>query len=535
MASYKETPRQKMIAMMYLVLTALLALNVSKQMLDAFIVVNESMEDTNQNFASKIDDVYTEFNKQYMLNPTKVGEFHEQAMEVKALTQNLIGYIDSVKYALIITSEDGIRTLEEAKRVPLGDLKAKDSYTEPTRFFFQRSNTGTNGLSGELRRKIDKYRIQMLQFMNVDVESDRLGLRTKGPYFDADGKLQNWMQHNFYYTILAADVTILNKLIGEIQIAEFDVASYLFSSVTAEDYKFGDISAKVISNNSYILQGQKYEAEILVAAFDTKQNPEVYVLQGVNEINESNIDRATPIEGKDGIVKLRFNGTREGVHKYAGIVRVKNPTGEVIDYPFRSEYIVAPPSLTVAATKMNVFYIGIDNPISISVPGMADENIRPSITEGRLKRDPNGNGWIANVDIGTTSTTINAQANYEGSLINIGKQEFRVKRVPDPVAEVAGIKAGSIDKKTLLAANAIIPVMKDFQFDLNFVVNSFTMATIINGDWIPKNTRGNRFSQEMIDQIRTAKRGQKFFFENIQAKGPDGVTRTLNPISLTIN
>lgn len=535
MASYKETPRQKMIAMMYLVLTALLALNVSKQMLDAFVVVNESMEDTNQNLARKIDAVYQEFSKQNTINPAKVGEFYDQAVEAKAFTQNLIGYIDSIKYALIITSEDGIRTLEEAKSVPLGELKSKDSFTEPTRFFFQRSNTGTNGLSGALRRRIDNYRLQMLQFISEDQGSDRLGLSTKGPYYDRDGKLQNWMQHNFYYTILAADVTILNKLIGEIQIAEFDVVNYLFSSVTAEDYKFGDISAKVISNNSYILKGQRYEAEILVAAFDTKQNPEVYVLQGVNEINESNINRATLIDGKDGIVKLNFKATTEGIHKYAGIVRVKNPIGETIDYPFQSEYIVAPPSLTVAATKMNVFYIGVDNPISISVPGMADENIRPSITEGRLERDPDGNGWIAIVDIGTTSTTISAQANYEGSMINIGRQEFRVKRVPDPVAEVAGIKAGSIDKNTLLAANAIIPTMKDFQFDLNFIVNSYSMGTIINGDWISKNARGNRFSQEIIDQIRMARRGQKFFFENIQATGPDGVTRTLNPISLTIN
>lgn len=534
MASYKETPRQKMISMMYLVLIAMLALNVSKQMLDAFIVVNESMEDANQNFASKIKDVYTEFNKQYNLNPNKVGEFHEQALQVQEQAENLIAFIDSIKYALVITTEDGIRTVEEAQATPLAELHAKDYYTEPTRFFFQRSTTGENALSGELRRRIDNYRSEMLQFIEVDPESDRLGLMTKGPFQNADGKKQTWMQHNFFQTILAADITILNKLIGDVQSAEFDVVSYLFSSVTAEDYKFGDISAKVISNNSYILQGQKYEAEILVAAFDTKQNPEVYVLQGVDAITESNIDRARQIEGKDGIVKLNFNATREGVYKYAGIVRVKNPIGESIDYPFRSEYIVAPPSLTVAATKMNVFYIGVDNPISISVPGMADENIRPSITEGQLKKDPNGNGWIANVDIGTTSTVINAQANYEGSLINIGRQEFRVKRVPDPVAQVAGIISGSIDKNTLLAANAIIPVMKDFQFDLNFIVNSFTMATIINGDWVPKNTRGNRFSQEMANLIRSSKRGQKFFFENIQAVGPDGVTRTLNPISLTI-
>ncbi len=534
MAAYKETPRQKMIAMMYLVLTALLALNVSKQMLDAFIVVNESMESTIENFSNKIDDVHAEFNKQYKLNPNKIRPYWENAQIVKTRSQELVNFIDSVKYALIIQSENAIKNLEQAKSTPLNLIKSKDGYTEPTRFFFGRSTDGSTGVSGELKRKINGYREQMLGLMNEPEDSDRLGLVTRGPYYDVDGKRQTWEQHNFYYTILAADVTILNKLIGEVQNAEFDIISYLFSSVTAQDFKFDDITAKVISNNSYILKGQQYEAEVFVAAYDTKQNPEVYVLEGVDEITENNISRATPIEGKDGVVRLNFSNKSEGTHKYAGLIRVLNPEGEQIDYPFNSEYIVGPPSLTVAATKMNVFYIGVDNPVSISVPGMADEQINPTISAGTLKRNPNGSDWIVEVETGTTSTTISATANFNGSRLNMGSRDFRVKRVPDPVAQIARQKDGSVDKNTLLAAAAIIPSMGDFEFDLNFVVNSFTMGTIINGDWIPKNTRGNQFSAEMQDLIRNARRGQKFFFENIQASGPDGTTRTLNSINLTI-
>ena len=525
-----------MIAMMYLVLTALLALNVSKQMLDSFIVVNESMEDTNENFSAKIEDVYVEFNKQYALNPNKVEEFHSQAMAVQNLTSQLVNYIDSIKYQLIITTENKVKTIEQAKTTPLADLKFKDSYTEPTRFFFERSTDGTNGRSGDLKRAIDAFRTDMLAFMNEGNESDRLGLITEGPYYDSDGKRLTWMQYFFQNKILASDITVLNKLIGEVKSAELDVVTYLFSSVTAEDFKFDAITARVIPKNTYILEGQEYEADILVAAYDTKQDPEVYVLQGVDKITDANFSRATKLNGETGGLKLKFRANREGTYKYAGIVRVTNPTGEVIDYPFNSDYIVAPPSLTVAATKMNVFYIGIDNPVAISVPGMADENISPSITTGALKRAADGNGWIVNIsDRDVRATTINARARYEGRMINIGSQDFRVKRLPDPVAEVAGIKAGNIDKNTMLAAGAVIPVMKDFQFDLHFTVNSFTMGTIINGDWIPKNTRGNRFTPDMLNMIRNARRGQKFFLENIQATGPDGITRTLNPISLTIN
>lgn len=534
MAAYKETPRQKMIAMMYLVLTALLALNVSKSMLDAFIVVNESMESTIENFSNKIDEVHAEFNKQYSLNPNKVKPFWDGAQEAKIKSQRLVQYIDSIKYALIVQSERKIKTVEEAMNTPLNDIKAKDGYTEPTRFFFGNSIDGSKGASGALREKIDEFRTQVLALMGEPEDSDKIGLITDAEYFDADGKRQNWEQHNFYYTILAADVTILNKLIGEVQNAEFDVISYLFSSVTAEDFKFDDITAKVISKNSYILKGQQYEAEVFVAAYDTKQNPEVYVLQGVDEINDGNFARATPLQGKDGVVNLKFSSNTEGTHKFAGLIRVMGPEGEPVDYPFKSEYIVGPPSLTVAATKMNVFYIGVDNPVSISVPGLADELIRPVISEGSLKRNPNGKDWIVNVETGTTKTEISATAIYNGSSLNMGSRDFRVKRVPDPVALIARQKEGNIDKNTLIAAAAIIPSMGDFEFDLNFIVNSFTMATIINGDFIPKTTRGNRFSAEMIQLIQNARRGQKFFFENIQATGEDGTTRTLNPINLTI-
>ena len=100
---------------------------------------------------------------------------------------------------------------------------------------------------------------------------------------------------------------------------------------------------------------------------------------------------------------------------------------------------------------------------------------------------------------------------------------------------IGGLQQGNISKNELLAANAIIPVMVDFEFDLNFIVTSFTMGTIINGDWVPKRTSGNRLSSEMSDIIRSARRGQKFFFENIQAEGPDGTKRSLGSVNLTID
>jgi gliding motility-associated protein GldM len=185
---------------------------------------------------------------------------------------------------------------------------------------------------------------------------------------------------------------------------------------------------------------------------------------------------------------------------------------------------------------MNVFYRGVDNPVSISVPGIAKNKIRPFISEGEIIPDPEAPGdWIVRMPANVSSATVSAQAEYEGQWMNMGSFDFRVKRVPDPIAQIAGKVDGPIAKNELLAANAIIPVMKDFEFDLNFVVTSFTMGTIINGDWVPKRGSGNRFSGEMQDIIRNARKGQKFFFEAIQAEGPDGTRRKLSPINLTID
>jgi gliding motility-associated protein GldM len=283
-----------------------------------------------------------------------------------------------------------------------------------------------------------------------------------------------------------------------------------------------------------VLQGDKYEAEVLVTAFDTKQTPEVYVLMGADEITISNKDRAQKVDGKDGVVKLSFPAGAIGPQKYAGVIEVISPEGERIPYSFKGDYVVAPPSLTVAATKMNVFYIGVDNPVSISAPGIAEANLRPSISVGTLSRDSGGKDWIVRVPQGQAKAVISVDAMYQGESRRMGAAEFRIRRVPSPAAEIAGQVEGTIDKSTLLAAGAIIPVMRDFEFELYFEVKSFRMTTIVGGDGISKRANGNRFSDEMISLIQGARKGQKIFFENIQAEGPDKIPRSLNPISLEI-
>ncbi len=535
MAGYKETPRQKMISMMYLVLTALLALNVSKEMLDAFIVVNESVVLTNENFAQKLKDTYTTFEKNYQLNQNKVRPFWEKAKEAQLLSNEMVKYVANLRNELISKTE-GI-SVDSAKTVPIMKLKNKVNYDTPTNFFMGDTQDGSRGKARELKNKINEYRQKMLELVGAKYRHlIKLGLKTDGTYYNASGQEINWEEYNFFYTILAADITILNKIITEVYNAEFDVVNILLDAISAEDFKYDMIDAKVLPKSDYIFIGDDYEAEIIVAAYDTKQNPEVYLMEGVDSLPVNQQAKATPIEGKAGIVKIKFPARSSGIKRYAGFVAVKTSEGDINNYFFNDEYVVAEPSLTVSAIKMNVFYIGVDNPVSISVPGIPEENLIPSISCGTLKRDPSGDYWVVKVPPGNREAIIKVMAELNGSKREMGSKKFRIKKVPDPIALIANKNEGLINRNILIAAGSIIPKMPDdFEFDLSFRIVSFKMTIQRGLDVYPYKSNSGRLTEEMTKQIKAAYRGQKIWFENIVASGPDGIDRPLSPIILTIN
>ena len=548
MAGYKETPRQKMIAMMYLVLTALLALNVSKEILDAFLVVNKSMETTNESLAAKSRQLYTTFENQHTMNQEKVGPFWKEAQNVRSKSDEMVDYLENQKLELVKVAE---RKSEEEvyeryykdttihgikkKVLMLSIVPNKDKFDATTTYMVR---PGNKGEAYVLSAKMQEYRELILNTMNLPPDDKKVGMITNMEgivYRNADGQNQTWEVHNFYHTILAADVTILNKIIQEVRSAEFNAIVYLYRSISEQDFKFGDVAAKIIPKRTYIFKGQQYEADVLVAAFDQNLDATIKIVHGADSITPANINQAQVYEGQAGFGKLEFPANREGIQRYAGIIELVDPeTNKMTPYPFNGEYIVAPPALTVSPLKMNVFYIGVKNPVGISAPGIPMDKVTTGISVGKLYKDPKSSNYIVEVPKGQKKAVVSATAIIDGKSFSLGQMEFRVKRVPTPTAMIAGQTDGKIDKNALLAAGAIIPDMKDFEFDLYFEVTGFTFATIINGDWIPKNVSGNRFSSEISGIIRNGRAKQKFFFENIQAKGPDGTIRSLNPVNLEL-
>lgn len=508
-----------MIAMMYLVLTALLALNVSVEIIEAFVIVNKSIEGTNENLKSKNDETYARFEQQNMLNQAKVGPFWNKAKQAKDYSDKLIAEIEKAKFEVIARSERS--TVEAVRNIPLREIESKDKYDESTNYFIGNSQDGSKGKSRELKDKINQYKKEIVGLLDEkDRAAIKVGLDTEGPFRDASGAKQNWEMHNFYHIILAANVTFLNKLIADIRSVEGDVVTKLLNSVTSKDYKFDVLNAKVIPNSRLVFKGDTYEADIMVSAVDSKQDPEV-ILGG----------RRLPTE--NGVAKYSVPAGATGLQKYSGSIKVKDPEGNLKEYPFESEYFVMTPSLTVAPTKMNVFYANVDNPVSISASGIPESQISADITTGTIKRAADGKTWIVRVPLGQKAT-VNVRHNDGKATRNMGSAEFRIKRVPDPKAYIANTDGGPVQKSMLLASRALIPKMPDdFDFDLNFEIVSFTFVGVRGGDIFEDNATGNRLTEKMQTFISNSKRGQRIWLENIMAKGPDG-NRKLGTIGIIV-
>lgn len=552
MAGYKETPRQKMIGMMYLVLTALLALNVSKDILEAFVVVNESLEVTNQNLEKKNESTYTAFENQYTLNKDKVQWWWDKAQKAKEYTKTLVDTINSMK-AQIIAQVEGV-SKEEAMLIPLSQVSAKDNYDIPTNFFIGQSADGSTGRANQLKKMIIDFKKKMVDLLPVGndtipalranvikertlddgtVVQDTLGLYTGDEHNAIEGTV-NWEMKNFYHLIIAGTITNLNRMITQIKNAEFDVVNNLFQGISLGDFKFDKIVAKVVPKSSYVLVGDEYEADIFVAAYDSKLTPTVTVWTGMDSIVEVPTTEGTDVPGANGINKYTVAASSVGEQKFAGIIKIKKPNSdEFMSYKFSQSYVVGQPSATVSADKMNVFYIGVDNPVTISVPGVPNDQVQASISAGSLISQGGGK-YIVKQTAGTTTATVSVTATLGGKSTSMGSSVFRVKKVPDPTPTIGGSTGGSIQKSVLAAAGGIIPVMKDFDFELYFTITSFTMTMNYKGDLIEKAGVGNKLTADMIALIQKGTKGTKIYLEDIKATGPDGTSRSLASINLKL-
>lgn len=525
MATGKETPRQKMIGMMYLVLTALLALNVSKDILEAFVVVNASLEKTNENFNNKTVQQYAAFDKAKQIDKDKVVKNWQSAQEVRMLSTQMTTYIDSLKKILIQYTE-GV-SIHMADTMQLKFVKNKDNYDIPTNIMIGEQHNGKGAMAEKLKNKLVDYKKKLYScILEKDKNEFSIEINTDDPAKKENN--ENWELHNFYHTPLAATITILSKLTTDIKKAESEVVEYLYKLNTVDDFNFDTIAAKVIAKSNYVLLGEEYKADVFLAAFSKTQQPVIYA--GTFNNNQTMLNDSILVQ--QGIGKYAIKPTREGLYKWGGQLSMVSPSGNKKTYLFESEYIVAQPTAVASADNMNAMYIGVPNPVSIAVPGVADENVVVSVSNGQITKTAKGKYNLTLVN--GIETKINIAAKFENETRTMGVQTFRVRPLPKPLAVVANVEeTGVISKQLLLAygkVNAKYPSW--FLYSAQAKVISCTVDITINGVSTTLQLPQGKFNADFASYVNRLRSGSKLIFE-ITAKGPDNIPHKL-PLIVTL-
>jgi len=530
-----ESTRQKMINMMYLVLTAMLALNVSVEVLESFRIIDASLTQTLNNIKRKNEQIYGAFDAAYIANPAKVKDWKDKADQVNKKTVELITKIKDLKEELVLasggiplkTAQPGFARQPEDPILinSKGDtivIKREDDLNTPSEIMIQKKK------ATDLKNSINEYRDFLTSFLEkgsplseniikqLDTSDPRMTLK--------EGAVKKtWENLNFESKPLIAVITLLSKMQIDIENAETNIITTFFSNIDAASFKFNKLEARILAKSTYVLEGDKFEAEIFLAAEDTTQDPEIYV--GNSKLT---------LRNKKGIYSVP--ASQVGTFKWGGLIKYKQPGGDVKDYKFEGEYQVGRPSVTISPTKMNVLYLGIPNPVKISVPGVASQNLDVSFTNGRIEKS--GDDYLvypSKVDVLGKNTSISVNAKLNGETRSMGSMVFRVKEVPPRVATIGGKNGGTLKKEELLAEDGIFAELKDFDFDLKFRVTQFDITFSGAGGYVKTySSRDNKFSSEQKDQFGKLAQGSIIFIDNIMAKGDDGSTRPLSPISFKI-
>jgi gliding motility-associated protein GldM len=514
--SLPKEPRQLMINLMYLVLTAMLALNVSSEILHAFKTINQSILSSNTSIADKNEKLYKSFQDQEddPVTRDRIKQYNDKAKIVKAASAEMIKYLDEWKERVII---------ESGGREEDSSIKREDNIDASTLLLVERKG------GDSLKSKLVSLRGQMLGVVRAEdkAQLDReLPIKIADPERSDNNPQGDWSTGYFYNMPTMAVITLLSKFQNDIKNSEAMTINQLSREAGDIVVKFDEVEAIAVPQTSYALVGQKVEARILLAAYNKSANP----------IVSSSSGRVTKVE--NGVATWETTASGVGPQTIRGNVKL-DLGGRIIEKPYTFNFMVGSTGASIQLDKMNVFYIGVPNPITITAAGYSIEDVSVSIPGATATKTANGKYDVMVTSPGKVMADILAKTQTGGSA-KVGSMEVRVKNIPDPIGKVGGKTGGPLSSAVFKAQSGIPAVLENFDFDAKFIVTSFEFS------WLPKRgeyqgpftTSGALFSgNKQVDnyQKSLAKPGDRVFIENIKARGPDGRTRTLGSINLTLN
>ena len=478
--SLPKEPRQKMINIMYLVLTALLALNVSSEILNAFRTVNRSLENTNTTVNRSTETIMKSLKEKTTQAATaeRAAIWLPKADSVVAFSKNVYDYITSLKAQILEKAGGSISD-------PTKEFK-EDNLDIVTKMMVQ------GGEGKKLLKMLGDYKANVLG-INPDIKAEfenSLQIDLSNPP-GRDGKTKDWDISYFHMVPTVAGLTILSKFQNDIKTAENKVVAFCHNKVGTVEVVFDSYAAIVGQNSNYLMPGQKLEIKAGVGAFSKAAKPTISIGGAV-----------VPL-GEEGFALKEFDAGGIGSHSVPVTITYFNQTtGKEEKKEVKVDYVVGSANASIALDKMNVLYIGVNNPVTIAASGGGDDKVNVSISGGAGSISKVGNGKY-----------------------NVSVSQFRVRQIPGAQATVGGAISGdNIPAATFRAQGGVAAWIKDFPFDLKYTVTQFTFSTDTDDGHIAETTcTGNAFSPRAMEIIRTQVKANKtVYIDNIRVQGEDG-------------
>ncbi len=544
MGGGKETPRQKMIGMMYLVLTALLAMNVSKQILHGYVSVNESILKSKENLEVNNERVFKSFEDMAAITAA-AKPYLERAKEAQKEISVIYKYIDVLRNKIVEITEkpENPKAADTMQLAVLEHVGQIDNYDMPTnQLIGPEAKTPKAGefTASELKDKLNGLYNKLVGILDAMQKDDKAklpkddyeGLKKKigsikpddKPIME-DGIAMGWEAQNFYHLPEAAVVTTLNMFQANLKNVEADILQVFSGASGKLAIKFDHLEAKVIAPSSYIQAGQPFKADIFLAASSSKLGAgDLEVLVGVDSASASKGAKGNSLTIENGMGKYEVGTGGQGEQTFNGVIKFKKPDGTFDYYPFDGSYMVAAPSVAVSADQMNVFYAGVENPVTVSAGGVSPTNLLVNPTGCGVSKTGGAGGKFIFKFTGPGECNIAVSAKTADGTKPQGTVKFRVKALPPPVASVGG-KSGFVDmpKAGLASIGGMGANAPGFDFKANYVVLSFDVTGTIKGQTKFTSCQGNNLNSDARAILSGAGPGAKIFFDNIKVKKPDGV------------
>jgi gliding motility-associated protein GldM len=517
--SLPKEPRQKMINMMYLVLTALLALNVSNEVLEAFKTVDKSIVTSNKSLDTKNKVIYDAFGADLKDPQTaaKAAIWAPKADQVKKLSADMDSYLASMKQQL--KTESGL------KKDNKGEEEFKEDDLDAATRLFAEKGEGKN-----MYEKLSAYKKSMLSVLNPDEFKDapelQKSIAAKRAEFEKTLPLdltvpekanaaktgdapKDWTFNYFHMTPTIASLTILSKFQNDVKNSESQLVDYIHSQIGTVKVVYNKFAAIAQANRTYAMPGDDIEITAGIGAFSDAAQPNITI----------NGQKMSLTDGK-ALFKTTASGA--GEHSIAVNIEYVTPDGKKEVKNEIVKYTVGTPSgASMFLEKMNVVYLDVENPVTISAGSGGKEKMNVSFSNGSIK-PAGGDRYMI---VPTTAGLGKVNINVNGKTTPF---EVRCKLLPSPVPMVGAVTSGAIPSATFKAMGGLLAKLKDSEFDFPYTIIGYEIgARNPNGIYQIVSVDGPRWTPAQ-NLISAQAPGSVVYFDKIRVKGPGGKTRTID-------